>query len=663
MSVTDTIRAAYAAYGRGDFATARNQGERALKLRPHDPAVLQLLGVVLAQTGEPRRAVEYLRRAIANGGDTPANRLNLAKALAEIGDFDGALHVCAPDGQPPVGDMARMQADILKAQGRATEASYTYEAIVGQNPNDHEAWNNLGNARHAMGDFDGALAAFESARAVKPDSALIHINIARVYQSKEQFPEACLMLEQAALLSPNDPVPLLELGRMLTALDHSGAALRALGTAARLNPRDPEIFVAIGIAFTDLAELQQAERSYRFAIQADPRHAPAYLNLGLLLEKANRIDEVQQLLNAASSAGVVGGDLDYLRALTLSRQGRHADALTLAGAMQADALDESVLAQFQGQLADRMDRPDEAFAAFEAMNRAVATSPMGVGLDREAYQRGIARLAEQTTAAWFESWPVVATDPSARPAPAFLVGFPRSGTTLLDTFLMGHSGTHVLEELPLIEKVATELGDMTRIADLDARGVADLRALYFAELDAASPPPAGAMVIDKNPLSMIRMPLIHRLFPDAKIILAMRHPCDVVLSCYMQNFKATEPMASFFDLANAARTYDRIFAYWEQCRALMPLGVHMSRYEAMIVDPQGEISPLFAFLGLPWEAAALDHQATAKARGYIRTPSYAQVTEKLYSSASGRWTRYRAQMTEVLPILAPWAERYGYALD
>ncbi|MFZ1367260.1 sulfotransferase, partial [Sphingorhabdus sp.] len=139
--------------------------------------------------------------------------------------------------------------------------------------------------------------------------------------------------------------------------------------------------------------------------------------------------------------------------------------------------------------------------------------------------------------------------------------------------------------------------------------------------------------------------------------------CDVVLSCYMQNFKPTEAMSSFLDLTNASRTYDRIFGYWEQCQSVLPLDVHMLRYEAMVEDVESELRPLFDFLGLDWDPSVLDHQKTARERGYIRTPSYAQVTEKIYSSASGRWQRYRNYMNEVLPILEPWVQKYDYSLD
>ncbi|KTE37335.1 MULTISPECIES: tetratricopeptide repeat-containing sulfotransferase family protein [unclassified Sphingopyxis] len=662
MTVTDRLRAAYAAYAKGDFAAAKAQGEAALAAQPTNPTVLQLLGVVSCQTGAPRQGADYLRRAIAHGGDTSDNRINLARALLDLGEFDEAARICAEGDIAGSAELQAMQAQIMKAQGRTTEAVWAYEKLVSENPKDFDAWNNLGNARHEMGDLEGALQALQQARQIDAQSSLLHTNMGRVLISMDRYEEACLLLEKAALLAPKDPAPLLELGRTLTSINHVEAGLRALGDAARLAPADPKIFLAIAIAFLDLENNAQAERALRFAINADVRFVPGYLNLGILFEKANRVDELRTLIAAAEAAGLAGDEIDYLRALLLSRDGDRAAALDLIRDLQSPAISPSIKAQFAGQLADRLGRADDAMYFYEDMNQAQARSPMGVGVDRSAYQRAIARLDEQTTRAWFAEWAAPPL-PAERPAPAFLVGFPRSGTTLLDTILMGNSGAHVLEELPIIEGLSKSLGDLDAIRALDAGAVADLRRRYFAELDKLSPPPPGKLVIDKNPLSMIRIPLIHRLFPDAKIILAMRHPCDVVLSCYIQNFKPTEAMASFLDLANASRTYDRIFHYWETCRAVFPIDMHMLRYEAMVADAGAATRPLFDFLGLGWEEDALDHQKTAAARGYIRTPSYAQVLEPIYSSASGRWKRYEAQMREVLPILAPWVERYGYRLD
>lgn len=661
-SLNDRFKAAHAAFSRGDFATARAQGEAMLRLQPANPTLLQFLGVVSAQAGDAARGAGYFRQAMAQGADTTDNRINLAKALLTLGQVDEAAALCDDPKVRDLPDIQRLRADILKAQGRAGEAIWLYEGLVAANPQDFDAWNNLGNARHVEGDLENALIALQQARVLRPQSALVHINMARVLLALDRHQDACLVFEEAHKLDPQDPLPLLELGRALTSLGHAQAALPPLGTAARLNPQDPEIFLAIGTAFSDVANLGQAEQAYRFAIKARPGFAPAWLNLGILLERDNRVDELARLIADAETAGVGGGEIDYLRALSLRREGRLDEALVLARSILSDALDRSMLEQFVGEIADRLSRTDEAAAAFEEMNRAAALSPLGQSVDRGAYQRNIERIEAQTTPDWYAGW-AAAPDMSGPPAPAFLVGFPRSGTTLLDTILMGHSRVHVLEELPIIEQIGQSLGDFTRIAELAPEQVAELRSRYFAELETLSPPPAGALVIDKNPLSMLSMPLIHRLFPDAKIILAMRHPADVVLSCYMQNFKPTEAMSSFLDLTNASRTYDRIFRYWEKCREILPLDIHMLRYEAMVADTEAAVRPLFDFLGLDWEDAALDHQRTAVRRGHIRTPSYAQVTEPVYARASGRWTRYREPMKYALPVLTPWVERYGYSLE
>jgi hypothetical protein len=158
------------------------------------------------------------------------------------------------------------------------------------------------------------------------------------------------------------------------------------------------------------------------------------------------------------------------------------------------------------------------------------------------------------------------------------------------------------------------------------------------------------------------MPIVSRLFPDARVIMVERHPCDAVLSCYMANFQLNDAMRSFTDLEEAARTYDAVFTAWERAVALLPLRVHRIRYERMVADLAGEMRPLLDFLGLPWDEKVLDNQGAAAERGHVRTASYSQVREPIYKRAAGRWERYRAQLAPVLPILAPWAERMGYEI-
>jgi hypothetical protein len=130
----------------------------------------------------------------------------------------------------------------------------------------------------------------------------------------------------------------------------------------------------------------------------------------------------------------------------------------------------------------------------------------------------------------------------------------------------------------------------------------------------------------------------------------------------MANFQLNRAMRSFTDLDEAARTYDTVFDAWARAEAALPLNVHRVRYERMVDNLEAEMQALLGFLGVPWDPAVLDNQASAAARGHVRTASYSQVTEPIYTRAAGRWQRYRDQLTPVLPILAPWVERMGYEL-
>lgn len=661
MSISEHVNLAVAAFKQGDLARARHEAEIALKWQPSAPQILQLAGVICCQSGDLAQGAAYLRKAMQSGMDTPELRLNIARALSELGEFDEALLVCET-AKAPNFLLRRMRADILKRAGEHLGAAAIYRSLLDEQPGDFEAWNNLGNTLHESGDFGGAITALVQARSISPATALIHLNLGRVFQSADRYEDSLAALSEAARLSPRDATVMLELGKCLRHMGKSSEALAALGTAARLDSKNANTFIALGQTFSDLADLAQAERAYRFALQADPRSAAAYLNLAILLEQANRIDELEALLKAATTAGAQGDEFGYINAMILRRQGNLADALQTAQFSLPDSLDPAIRFLFIGQVADHLGEIDTAFSAFEDMNRVTASYPDARRFDGTEHRRYVEDLLAATTPSAVEGWPTAASPESGR-APAFLLGFMRSGTTLLDTILMGHSGTHVLEEEPILAHIEDIAGGIERLGNLDERSILDLRARYHTEAAARGAFPEQSLLVDKNPLASLRTPLIHRLFPDARYIFTLRHPCDVVLSCFMQNLKINQAMASFLNLENAALLYDRVMQYWEACRSLLPLRIHTIRYEDMVENVEGEIRPLLEFLDLAWEDSVLDHQRVAVERGYIRTPSYAQVTESIYSRASGRWLRYRHHMEPVLPILAPWAEKFGYDME
>jgi hypothetical protein len=161
---------------------------------------------------------------------------------------------------------------------------------------------------------------------------------------------------------------------------------------------------------------------------------------------------------------------------------------------------------------------------------------------------------------------------------------------------------------------------------------------------------------------MTKAGVIHRLFPDAKFILSLRHPCDCVLSCYMQPFRLNYAMINFLTLQRSAELYHAAMSLWTAYTRVLDLSAYQIRYEDLIEDVPGTCAPLMQFMGLDWREDQANAQQTALTRGRIATPSYNQVTKPIYKDARGRWGNYRAQMDPVLPLLTPWAERYGYSV-
>ena len=429
-----------------------------------------------------------------------------------------------------------------------------------------------------------------------------------------------------------------ERGRHQDSLDqYDEAVSRALARDAS----DP------GSALLELARRQSGQ------VEEFPFDAEMIKSIAALLERTNRLDALDSLLMAAERAGIAPNKLANAAAGAALRRGDFSRAKELLeGAERGDAVYHfRLLAKAE----DMLGKPAEAFAAAERMNRAVD--------DYDGWRRKGANYRTRIRAMQRDAFTATATIPplpAGRRSPAFLVGFPRSGTTLLDTFLMGHPATAVLEEVHMLGAADARLGGVRRLAEASADDLAAARTAYFDVLDQHVEPGFDGLVVDKMPLNLVGLPLIQALFPDAKIIFAQRHPCDCVLSGFMQSFVLNDAMASFLDISDAADLYGAALGQFTDARERLGLACADIVYERLVADPAGELEPLIGFLDLDWDAELLDHQRTARARGAIITPSYSQIVRPLDRTPSGRWTRYREQMAPVLPILGPWAERLGY---
>ncbi len=611
-----TLQAAADALRRGDFAAAFAASSQGLDNAPDHPALLGITALALLKLHRKEEALPYLRRHVAVAPQDRAARFNLATVLTATGNEAEARPLVMDHGGHP--GLARLAGYFHQQDGATLLAAQAYRAALDAAPQDWESWNNLGNCLAVLGDSAGAIAAFENAINRQPPPGL---------------PEVFLNLSQA-----------------LSAVENREKRLDAAQEAARRFPEHQAVRIELGLAQAAAGRRDLAEITLRRAAAAEHQFGEARLELGLLLENDNRLDELDAHI-AECEALDAGAELAFLKAWALRRRDRFTEAR-----IEADRIPDTInpirTAQVRAEIAERLGEPDEAFRQFEAMNRASqATHPPGPGPN---YRQTI----ETQTAAMAAPLPPVPADPDAPRDPVFIVGSPRSGTTLLDTLLTALPELQVFEEQPTLSTVEHEFPDLA--ADTDPARVRAARTRYFEIATSLQGPTEGRRVVDKMPLHMTHMPVINRLFPAADVVLVERHPADAVLSCFMANFSPNFAMQSYTDLVEAARTYEAIFANFERARELLPLRVHRVRYERMIADLEAEMRPLLAFLNLPWREEVLDNQASAARRGAVRTASYAQIGQPLYQRAVGRWERYRAHLKPVMPVLEPWIERLGY---
>jgi tetratricopeptide (TPR) repeat protein len=608
------LTAAVGHHRAGRLAEAEALYERILALSPRQPDALHLLGLAAHQRGDHARAEALIQSAIAIHPDAAAYHNSLGT--------------------------------VLLARGQPAAAIESFRCALELNPNYAEAHNNLGNAYQKLGqtagDLDAAIASYRRALACRPDYAEAHSNLGRALHTAGDLDAAITSYRRA--------------------LGHRPGYVNA-----RKNLAD---------ALGELGRTGEAETHYRKALESDPGNADAHAGLAALCERASRLDEALDEAKAALTSEPRHVRATVMAARCERRLGRCEAGRTrlaaITGPAVYDGLDDASRASIAFEMAMTLDRLGDYRAAFRWFgegNRMIMQSPQARRIDFAAFPRAVDRLMMRFSREWMATWtPPVPYDP----APVFLIGFPRSGTTLLDQVLNAHPALVTLEEKPVLDAVKRALeerpdGYPEALATLAEDEIAALRDIYFAELakhlpEGPTPRSPAALVIDKMPLNAIDAGLIYRLFPEAKTILALRHPCDVVLSGFMQAFRPNAAMVRFSTLEGTAALYAQVMALWRRYAEILPLSALATRYEDLVADFPAETRRILDFLGLPWDDAVLSYRERAKTRA-IATPSYHQVVQPIYARSVGRWRNYTEEMAPVLPVLRPFITAFGYSSE
>ncbi|GAB0118224.1 tetratricopeptide repeat-containing sulfotransferase family protein [Acidisoma sp. 7E03] len=437
--------------------------------------------------------------------------------------------------------------------------------------------------------------------------------------------------------------------------------------------RDPIVLANLAWNLKGQGRMEEARQLYLESLGLAPTVRQTLLGFARLEEADRRFDSARAVLDVAEIAYPADPQLALTRATLLGRTGESEAAVALIDRMAADRADGLGPGELleKGRLLDRLGRYDDAWAAF-AEGKARARALSGHAYAEAVAARELDRLRTFFVASRLALLPRAALR-AEEPQPVFILGFPRSGTTLLEQSLSAHPEIAAGDELPLIQELAlvlprllgSPIGYPEALSELwmgDQRSGLDLlRDLYLRRVRQMGVLADGSprLFTDKMPLNETHLGLIGLVFPGAPLLHLVRHPLDVMVSAFSNHFTHGFHCASA--LETAALHYVRIMDLVSHYRAEMPdLAYRRVRYEELVADQGTVIRTLLEALGLAFDPACL---APHENRRYARTASYAQVTEPLYDRSIGRWRHYRGQLAPVLPILAPVMATLGYAAD
>jgi len=563
-----------------------------------------------------------------------------------------------------------LNASLQFAQ-RFTEAIPVAESLIESAPQEPAHWMNLGTARRGAKQYDAALAAYARAATLGASGPDFAFNVALTHIERGDLDAARSMLAGAREQDPFDGEICFHYAQVCyetLRLDEASAALAQWHTLQRL---DTTLIANIGLLLTNLGETRRAEIALRQARADKSASTAALLTVISALERTNRLTEARELMDrllADPKSELQTPERMALEAQLLQREGKHseAEALFTRSLPGKDEFHRRHLRLFPiARSLDALGRHDDAWRVLAEAHASQAES-----IQRQSPQWTLRALPDMSvTALGCDAADVAAWDhtgaPSSVESPVFVVGFPRSGTTLLELALDAHPQLKSMDEQRFVqdaldELVASGADYPQRLRDVSQEVLNRVRASYWERVAKKAKLAPGERLVDKNPLNILRLPVIRRVFPNARILLAVRHPCDVILSCYMQQFRAPDFALLCRSIESLAVGFRRTFDYWYSQSALLSPAAHELKYEDFVRDFESGMRAVTNFLELPWAESMLRPAERAQAKGYISTPSYAQVTQPVNSKSVDRWRRYEKHFAGAIPTLEPYLSRWGY---
>ncbi|MGP0072330.1 MAG: tetratricopeptide repeat-containing sulfotransferase family protein [Bryobacteraceae bacterium] len=593
----------------GRLAEAEELYRQILAVDDQDANSLHLLGMIEQQRGHHETAVSLIGKAIAINPKVAAFHSNLGTAFQAHGQLEEAAGCFerALTLQPDWAEVHSNLGNILESQGKLEEAVACQERALALKPNFAEAYSNLGNARHAQGRLNEAVACYEQALAIKPDYVDAHNNLGTTFLDQDRIEEAVAHYERALALNPDYAAAHNNLGNALMRQEKIDEAQAHYESALALKPDYANAHNNLGNVFKEKGKFDDALEHFGRAVAIKPNYAEAHLNRGEL-KRFDRGDP----------------DLAALESLVSSRE-LPEDKMLFAHFALAKALDDvgdydrAWQHLLQGNTLKRRQIDYQENRALELFQRI-----------RTVFDHSLLERSHG------------AGDPSS--VPVFVVGMPRSGSTLVEQILASHPQIHGAGELTILEKMEGR-GFPEQVAQLDGPALRRMGQSYLSSLPQVAD--GKIRIVDKLPGNFLRIGLIRLILPNARIIHTTRHPLDTCLSCYSKLF-TNGPLFSY-DLAEVGRYYrgySELMTHW---RSVLPQGCILDvSYEEVVEDLETQARRLIDYCGLPWDQRCISFHQNSRP---VRTASSVQVRQPLFRGSLERRRRYEAGLRPLMKEL------------
>ncbi len=681
LSIEEAVGRAYAHWNAGQADQATLFCQRILAAWPGHTDALHLMGIMAHADGNLRLAISQVRQACLAPRAPAVYFSNLAELCREGGLLvegeEAGRRSIALD--PSLVAAWNNLGIILQEQGKLEESLVCLQRAISLQPDYAEAHNNVGNTYKRLGLLTRAEDCYTRAVALLPNYAVAHSNLATLLNDLGRVEEAVVAAQHAIALNPHLADGYINMAAIETTRLNHAEALRWLESLARFAPNHGEGLSARAMALKHVDRLDDALETARQAVAAMPDNAEAHNAMGQILQASGQPEAALQAYERASQ--LPGGAAESAlinRAVLFMEDGRKDEAKAAferalaafprsatAWFNQADfktfTADDPDIVRMQdllnsGSVQSHADQISLHFALGKAYLDAGLAAPafehLGHGnrlkratftYDANATSAWMARIAETFTPALMKR---LGGGGVASPMPIFVVGMPRSGTTLIEQIIASHPAVSGAGELPYVQTLVNGLpGYPQALSGLEKADMARLGQDYLDKIIRLAD--GKAHVIDKMPANFLYAGLITLMLPGAKIVHCRRDPVDTCLSCYTKMFSAEQLFAyDLQELGQFHRDYQHLMAHW---RATLPADRFIEvDYEAIVGDISGQAQRLIAFLGLPWDEACVRFHEN---RRIIKTASLNQVRQPLYGGSVGRWKPHAAHLMPLLDAL------------